>query len=130
MLKFLTKSKRLPLEKIETVIGSNTSFVGHLKCDGHVRIDGYCESGVIEAVGNVVVGLDGRVDAKIIAEHVSVAGDVTGEIHAHGNLEILSTGRVSGDVKVQDFYKDEGGILTGQLQMGDVVEADSTSSAS
>lgn len=111
-----------PIDKIETVIGSNTSFNGHLKCDGNVRIDGLVEGGTIETVGNVVVTPQGRVTAKIIAEHVSVAGEVTGAIEARGHLEILSTGRVIGDVCVANFYKDEGGILRGKLQMGQDID--------
>ena len=43
------KSKKIPMDKIETVIGSNTSFDGHLKCDGNIRIDGVCEGGIIGA---------------------------------------------------------------------------------
>ncbi len=111
--------RKPPIHKIETLIGSNTSFDGYLKCDGNVRIDGFCEGGVIETVGNVVVAPEGRVAAKIIAEHVSVAGEVTGSIEARGRLEILSTGRVSGNVRVVNFYKDEAGILSGKLIMGD-----------
>lgn len=121
MLK-LFGAQKPPIDKIETVIGSNTSFNGHLKCDGNVRIDGLVESGTIETVGNVVVTPQGRVAAKIIAEHVSVAGEVTGAIEARGHLEILSTGRVIGDVRVANFYKDEGGILRGKLQMGQDID--------
>jgi len=119
VFKLLFKPNRPPLTKIETVIGSNTSFEGHLKCDGNVRIEGLCEGGIIETVGNVVVARQARVAAKIIAEHVSVAGEVTGAIYARGRLEILSTGRVSGDVRVANFYKDEAAILSGQLTMGE-----------
>lgn len=119
MFKFFSKKQGPPLHKIETVIGSNTSFNGHLKCDGHVRIDGVCEGGVIETIGNVVVAPNARVAAKIIADHVSVAGEVTGAIHARGRLEILNTGRVSGDVRVANFYKDEAAVLSGRLIMGE-----------
>lgn len=112
-------SRKTPIDKIETVIGENTSFNGHLKCDGNIRIDGLCDGGVIETVGNVVVSPQGRVAAKIIAQHVSVAGEVSGAIEARGHLEILSTGKVLGDVRVANFYKDESGILRGKLQMGD-----------
>lgn len=123
MLNFL-KTKRVPIEKIETVIGSNTSFNGHLKCDGNIRIDGVCESGIIEAVGNVLVTPDGRVSAKIIAENVSVAGNVSGEIVAHERLEIIGEGCVSGAVRVVNFYKDETARLEGSLLMGDDVTAE------
>ncbi|RME41149.1 MAG: polymer-forming cytoskeletal protein [Caldilineae bacterium] len=110
-------AKKPPLDKIETVIGSHTSFEGHLKCDGNIRIDGVVEGGVIETAGNVVISPEGRVAARIIAEHVLVAGEATGGIEARGYLEILSTGRVQGDVRVANFYKDEGGILEGNLHM-------------
>ena len=110
-------AKKPPLDKIETVIGSHTSFEGHLKCDGNIRIDGVVEGGVIETAGNVVISPQGRVAARIIAEHVLVAGEATGGIEARGYLEILSTGRVKGDVRVANFYKDEEGILEGNLHM-------------
>ena len=118
MFKALFKSSGPPLDKIETVIGANTSFEGHLKCDGNIRIDGLCTGGTVETVGNIVVATTARVAAKLIAEHVSVAGEVSGAIYARGRLEILGTGRVSGDVCVPNFYKDERGVLSGKLTMG------------
>ena len=117
------KSKQVPFDKIETVIGENTSFSGHLKCDGNIRIDGLCEDGIVETVGNVLVTSQGNVAAKIIAQNVSVAGTVTGAIEAHGRLEIIGEGRVSGNVKVANFYKDEGAVLEGTLSMGDETTA-------
>ena len=110
-------NKKPPLDKIETVIGSNTSFNGHLKCDGSVRIDGVCEGGVIETVGNVIVSPDAKVAADIVARNVSVSGAVTGKIKASGRLEVLSTGRVWGDVEVGSFLLDEDGYFRGQLVM-------------
>ncbi len=113
------RPKKLTVDKVETIIGGNTSFNGHLKCDGNVIIEGFCEGGVIETVGNVVVAPYARVAAKIMAEHVSVSGEVTGTIYARGHLEILGTGRVEGDVQVRNFYKDDSGVLTGRLLMAE-----------
>ncbi len=109
--------KKPPLDKIETVIGPNTNFDGHLKCDGSVRIDGICEGGLIETVGNILVGADAMVAADLVARNVSVSGAVTGRIKASGRLEILSTGRVWGDVEVGSFLLDEEGYFRGQLMM-------------
>ena len=39
----------------------------------------------------------------------TVSGSVSGKIHASGRLEILSTGRVWGDVEVGSFLLDEEG---------------------
>jgi cytoskeletal protein CcmA (bactofilin family) len=109
--------RNLALDKFETIIGPNTSFDGHLKCDGSLRIDGVCEGGVIETVGNVVVSPDAMVAADIVARNVSVSGAVTGKIKASNRLEILSTGRVWGDVEVGSFLLDEDGYFRGELVM-------------
>jgi cytoskeletal protein CcmA (bactofilin family) len=114
---FGNSSKKPPIEKIETVIGPNTNFDGHLKCDGSVRIDGVCEGGCIETVGNILVGPNAMVAADLIARNVSVSGAVSGKIHASGRLEILSTGRVWGDVEVGSFLLDEEGYFRGQMVM-------------
>ena len=111
--------KGAPIDKIETVIGPNTNFKGTMVCDGSVRIDGVCEEGSIRTVGNIVVGPEAKVGADLIAENVSVSGAVTGRITASGRLEILSTGKVWGDVNVGSFLLDEDGYFKGQLAMKD-----------
>ena len=111
--------KGAPIDKIETVIGPNTNFKGTMVCDGSVRIDGVCEEGSIRTVGNIVVGPEAKVGADLIAENVSVSGAVTGKITASGRLEILSTGKVWGDVNVGSFLLDEDGYFKGQLAMKD-----------
>lgn len=110
-------NRNLALDQFETIIGPNTSFDGHLKSDGSVRIDGVCEAGVIETVGNVVVSPDAKVAADIVARNVSVSGAVTGKIKTSNRLEILSTGRVWGDVEVGSFLLDEDGYFRGELVM-------------
>ena len=110
------RSKETPIKKIETVIGPNTNFSGKLVCDGSIRIDGVCEEGVIETVGNIVVGPQGQVAATLIAENVSVSGAVTGNIKASGRLEILSTGKVWGEVDAGSFLLDEDGYFEGTLK--------------
>lgn len=114
--------KRVPIDKIETVIGPNTSFKGTLICDGSVRIDGVCEEGLIKTVGNIVIGPEARVAASLEAENVSVSGAVTGKIIAAGRLEILSTGKVWGDVEVGSFLLDEDGFFKGNLSLQDEPE--------
>jgi cytoskeletal protein CcmA (bactofilin family) len=113
----LGRKQKAPIGKIETVIGANTNFKGQLVCDGSVRIDGICEEGVIKTLGNIVVGPQAKVAADLIAENVSVSGAVTGDIKALGRLEILSTGKVWGDVDVGSFLLDDEGYFKGKLAM-------------
>ena len=64
--------------KPETIIGANNSFIGTLKTDGNVRIDGRVE-GDIEILGNLIIGETGQVIATIKAQNVHVSGAVKGE---------------------------------------------------
>ena len=110
------REKASPSEKIENVIGPTANFNGHFKADGGIRIDGVFE-GIVETAGNVIIGEEAKVMADITARNVSVAGVVKGNINATGRLEILSTGKVWGDIAVASFLIDEGGLFRGQSVM-------------
>jgi cytoskeletal protein CcmA (bactofilin family) len=102
--------------KIETVIGPTANFKGTVQSDGGLRIDGVFE-GVIQIAGNLIIGESGKVIAEVTAQNVSVAGALKGTVKAVGRLEILSNGRVWGDISVASFLIDEGGFFRGQSIM-------------
>ncbi len=99
--------------KIETLLGPNTSFNGHLKTDGNLRIEGLYE-GVIETVGNIIIGQNAKIRADITAHSIQVWGVVSGSIAASDRLEILSTGRVFADIVVNSLLIDDGGVFRGK----------------
>jgi cytoskeletal protein CcmA (bactofilin family) len=103
-------------DRIENVIGPTATFVGNLKCDGGVRIDGVFE-GHLETMGNVIIGETAKVLADITGRNISISGAVKGDIIASGRLEILSTGLVWGDIQVASFLIDEGGVFSGRSDM-------------
>lgn len=111
-----SREKRRGSDRIETVIGPTARITGHIETDGGLRIDGFCE-GAVEVGGNVIIGEQGRVLANIKAENVSVSGAVKGNIVASGRLEILSTGKVWGDISVPSFLIEEGGFFRGESMM-------------
>ncbi len=103
-------------DKIETIVGATASFNGQLKSEGGIRIDGAFD-GVVETAGNIIIGEGAKVNADLTARNISVAGAVRGNLTASGRLEILSTGRVYGDIQVSSFLIDEGGVFRGQSLM-------------
>ncbi|HEU5087724.1 MAG TPA: polymer-forming cytoskeletal protein, partial [Roseiflexaceae bacterium] len=102
--------------KPETIVGANTSFVGTIKTDGNVRIDGSVE-GDIEILGNLIIGETGRVIATIKAQNVHVSGAVKGEITAVEQLEISPSGKVWGDIVTAALHIEPGGLFRGQSAM-------------
>ena len=83
---------------IETVIGPTAHFKGSVTSDGGMRIDGIFE-GQLRIEGNLIIGETGKVIADVSAQNVSVSGAVKGTIEASGRLEIMSSGRVWGDIQ-------------------------------
>ncbi len=103
-------------DRIENVIGPTATFIGELKCDGGVRVDGVFQ-GSLETMGNVIIGETAKVVADIVGRNVSISGAVKGDIIASGRLEILSTGLLWGDIQVASFLIDEGGVFSGRSEM-------------
>ncbi len=100
---------------IETVIGPNCFVQGTIQSDGGVRIDGVFQ-GDVETAGNLIIGESAKVVAEISANNVSIAGAVKGNITGN-RVEILETGRVWGDLKVNSLLLNEGAYLRGQTMM-------------
>ena len=109
------KTKAPPVETIETVIGPTASFQGTVRADGNIRIDGVFE-GAIETAGNLIICDQAKILADIVAHNVSVAGAVKGNISAN-RVEVLESGRVWGDLTVNSFTLDDGGFVSGQVNM-------------
>ena len=106
---------------IDTVLGANANFNGTIVSPGGVRIDGGFD-GVIEIKGALVIGDGARVISETIrAQSVTVGGSVKGNIIAE-KVEILSTGRIYGDLTVVTFVTEEGAVLRGNIVMQDAVE--------
>ncbi len=101
---------------VDTIIGRETQITGRLVAGGTIRVDGRVE-GEIETDGDVVVGEPGKVAASIRARNVTIAGEVQGNIHAAGRLELVPSGKLYGDVEVAILAIEDGAIFKGMCEM-------------
>jgi cytoskeletal protein CcmA (bactofilin family) len=102
---------------LDSVVGPGVSLQGTLTGAGNMRIEGSFD-GTISIQGTLFVADGAKVTAEIRAGAVSVGGSVKGNITA-GKVEILSTGRVWGDLITTAFATEEGAFLRGQVRMED-----------
>jgi cytoskeletal protein CcmA (bactofilin family) len=103
---------------IESVIGPGIHWKGSLVGAGGIRIEGSFD-GSIKLNGPLVIAEGAKVTAdEIRAEAVSVAGTVKANIVAD-KVEILSTGRIYGNLTTRTFASEEGAFLRGQITMLD-----------
>ncbi len=118
-----SQQEEVPLDRITSVLGPGVIWKGALHGSGGIRIEGNFE-GDIALRGLLVVGETGKVTCDQLSSNtVIVAGMVKGNINAE-RLEIRSTGRVWGDVKVVAFATEEGAFLRGQVTMEERIDLD------
>lgn len=103
-------------DRVDTIIGKETEFKGTLKSHGVLRVDGRVEGEILHQ-GDLIVGPSGLVVANVRARHVTIAGEVKGNVEAEGRLELVATGRLSGDIRVNHLAIEEGALFLGTSVM-------------
>jgi cytoskeletal protein CcmA (bactofilin family) len=105
-------------DEAETVIGVQSTFDGNLRCESSLRIRGTAQ-GEITCAKSVFVEESAKVNANVKASNAVVAGEVEGSITCDGRLEILATGRVTGELTAGVLIIQEGAFFEGHLKMKD-----------
>lgn len=99
-----------------SVIGIKNSFSGEFRSDGLLRIDGDFK-GTIRSCGTVLVGEKGRIVGDIYAKAVRIGGKVKGGIYCTERVDILSTGKLIGNLWTRKFKGEEGMVFTGEAKI-------------
>ena len=105
-------------EDVESIIGEHTTVDGTFKSDNSIRIRGSVQ-GEIESQRSILVEDQANVKAKITAETITVAGQVSGQLFCRGRVEIRPSGRVIGEINAGTLIMQEGAFFEGNLKMGE-----------
>lgn len=110
------KRKEKQLSQVDTIIGSGSEFNGDLYSKSSIRIDGKV-NGSVKCDGDVVVGVDGSIEANVDGRNITLAGTINGQVTAKELLKIESSGKLNGDASMKMFIIDEGGTFNGNSTM-------------
>lgn len=108
--------KKRTVKDFDIIIGLDSSIDGEIISSGSIRIDGRV-SGSIKSKGDVIVGLDAKVNADIEAQYCEISGKVEGNVHSESQLRIYEAGSLTGDITVSSFAIEEGGIFSGNCDI-------------
>ena len=103
-------------DQIENVLGRSSLVRGNLSADGAFRIDGWIE-GSVESRSIIVIGESGAVRGNVTASEIIVAGRIIGNVVCSGQLEILATGKIEGDIDAKSVRIETGGLFRGTSHM-------------
>ena len=106
------------LRGIDTLIARGCHIEGELIFSGGLRIDGQVSGDIRSALagqGYLVLSRTGRICGDISAGHVVIDGQVTGDLHISGRVELLSRARIIGHIHYASLSMQPGATVTGQL---------------
>jgi cytoskeletal protein CcmA (bactofilin family) len=99
------------------VIGQSIKFKGELSGQEDIIIEG-AVVGTIELKDNhLTIGTNGTIKADINAQRVTVIGSIEGNVTAVEKVQIMETGRLSGDITTPSLVIMDGAFFNGNVQM-------------
>jgi cytoskeletal protein CcmA (bactofilin family) len=110
----------LRTKDISAFLGKGTEFQGTLNFHGTIRVDGHLKGEISGNGGNLMVGEGGMIEADIRISIIINSGEIRGNIIADRRIEILSSGKVFGNIKAPILIIQEGAVFNGKAQMSNM----------
>ncbi|HUJ15264.1 MAG TPA: polymer-forming cytoskeletal protein [Vicinamibacterales bacterium] len=100
-----------------TFFGPKASIEGTVTGSEPVMIEGHVK-GTINLTGELRIGVQARVEAKVHARNVTIEGKVNGDISADERVELVASASVDGNIKAPKIIVAEGARFRGNVDMG------------
>jgi len=113
---FGKKKEEVFFDKMDTLIGADSSFQGIITATGTIRVDGKFE-GEISCTGDLVIGEGGKVKANVKVRNLLLSGELEGNVAVQGRIEITLSGKLYGDIATTNLVIDEGAVFRGKCDM-------------
>ncbi|MBV9247775.1 MAG: polymer-forming cytoskeletal protein [Acetobacteraceae bacterium] len=115
---------RDPSERRTLVVGRGISVQGTVQDAERLVVEGTVEASMIHAT-ELSIAPGGVFKGEIEVEDAEIAGTIDGTLTVRGSLVIRTTGRVLGTARCRRLQVEDGGQITGRMEMlGDQVKSD------
>src|SRR5262249_39581949 len=100
-----------------TFLGPKISIEGTVTGSDPMLIEGHVK-GAINLSGDLRIGTQARVEAKVHARNVTVEGRLNGDVTADDRVELVASSTVDGNIKAPKIIVAEGARFRGNVDMG------------
>ena len=107
---------REPAERRTLVVGRGISLQGVVQDAERLVVEGTVEATMIHAT-ELAISPGGTFKGEVEVEDAEVAGTIDGTLTARGNLIVRATGRVLGTARCRRLQVEDGGQITGRIEM-------------
>lgn len=99
-------------ESVSSIIAEGCTFNGSISVNGSIRVDGQFEGKLIVS-DTLVIGKGGKVRAEVETKLATIAGSLTGEIHAKEGVKLQGGSRFEGNIFSKNLVIEEGVYFDG-----------------
>ncbi len=103
-------------ERRTLVVGRGISVQGTVTDAERLIVEGTFEASMIHAT-ELVIAPGGVFKGEVEVEDTEVAGTIDGTLTARGNLVVRATGKVLGTARCRRLQVEDGGQITGRIEM-------------
>lgn len=107
---------REPAERRTLIVGRGISVQGTVQDAERLVVEGTVEASMIHAA-ELSISPGGVFKGEVEVEDAEVAGTIDGTLMARGNLIVRSTGKVLGTARCRRLQVEDGGQITGRIEM-------------
>ncbi len=103
---------------VDSLIGCGCRVEGAVVFRGGLRIDGQIAGDVLAepmAGGCLMLSAAGRIEGDVRAENIVIGGEVIGNLHATGRVELLPRARIIGNISYASLSMQAGARVSGVL---------------
>src|SRR2546425_2973267 len=100
-----------------TFLGPKSTIEGTVTGSEPMLIEGQVK-GAINLSGDLRIGTQARVEAKVHARNVMVEGRLNGDVTADDRVELIASSTVDGNIKAPKIIVAEGAKFRGSVDMG------------
>ena len=101
----------------KTVIGEHIFIEGNIRGDEHLVIEGSINGNIEMGKHNFALGSKGRCEGEILAQNVSISGQISGSVNAQGKVEITKEADFLGDIKANSISVEDGAYFRGSIEL-------------
>lgn len=99
-----------------SILGPTLKFKGELTANEDLVIQGAIE-GSIRHTSNLTIGEEGKLKADVKAEHISIEGQVEGDLEGRTSVVVKTSANVSGNIYSPTVTLHEGSTFNGKIDM-------------
>lgn len=110
-------SPRETTERRTLVVGRGISVQGTVLDAERLVVEGTVEASMVNGLVELSIAPGGVFKGEVEVEDADIAGVIDGTLTARGTLNIRNTGRVIGTARCRRLQVEDGGQMTGRIEM-------------